>query len=158
MKNTYSELYLHFIFASKVTSLIQDGEMKNDLYKYMTGIIKNRGQKLLIINGMPDHVHILVNVQPDLLISDFVREVKEHSTKFINKKYQLKEKFYWQTGYGCVSFSKRDIPKMIAYVEDQAGYHQTISFKEEFIRILVENEIEYKPEYLFDFIGEPQSA
>jgi len=126
-------------------------DIKEDLYKYISGIVNNQKQNLLIINGMPDHVHILLNCRPDVNLSNSVKEIKEHSTKYLNNEKMLGGKFYWQAGFWAFSVSKRDLDMIINYIKKQEVHHQKSSFKNEYIQILKENEIEFKEQYLFDF-------
>lgn len=100
---------------------------------------------------MPDHIHLLINCKPNINLSDCIREIKEHSSKFINDKKTLKGKFYWQGGFGAFSVSKKDVPMILNYIKDQEEHHKKKSFRDEYLEILKENEIEYKEEYLFDF-------
>lgn len=151
MPNTYSQIFYHLVFAVRNRESLITAEIKNDLYKYISGIITNQKQKLFIINGMPDHVHILMNCKPNMNLSDNVREIKEHSTKFINNKKILRGKFYWQEGFGAFSVSKKDLPIIMNYIKHQEDHHSNRSFKEEYLDFLKENEIDYKDEYLFDF-------
>ncbi|MEO6190508.1 MAG: transposase, partial [Saprospiraceae bacterium] len=124
---------------------------KDDLYKYISGIITNQKQKLFIINGMPDHIHILMNCKPNMNLSDNIRDIKEHSTKFINEKKILKGKFYWQEGFGAFTVSIKDVAIVLNYIRNQVEHHKKKSFREEYLEFLKENEIEFKDEYLFDF-------
>jgi len=117
----------------------------------MSGIIDNQKQKLFIINGMPDHVHLLLNCKPDVNLSDLVREIKEHSSKFINSKNILKGKFYWQGGFGAFTVSKKDVTMILNYIKNQEKHHRIKVFRSEYLDLLKENEVEFKEEYLFDF-------
>ena len=151
MADTYTRIFYHVVFAVRNReSLIVPG-IKDNLYKYISGIITNQKQKLFIINGMPDHVHILMNCKPDMNLSDNIREIKEHSTKYINGKNILKGKFYWQQGFGAFTVSKRDVSLILNYIKNQEEHHEKKTFREEYLQFLIENEIEYKKEYLFDF-------
>ncbi len=151
MANTYSQIFYHVVFAVRNReSLIVPG-IKEELYKYITGIINNQKQKLFIINGMPDHVHLLLNCKPDVNLSDLVREIKEHATKFINEKKIIRGKFYWQAGFGAFSVSKKDVSVVLNYIKNQEEHHRVKTFREEYLEFLKENEIEFKDEYLFDF-------
>lgn len=152
MANTYTQIFYHVVFAVRNREALIAGPLKEELYKYIAGIINNQKQKLFIINGMPDHVHMLLNCRPDVNLSNTVKEVKEHSSKFINDKKVLKGKFYWQEGFGAFTVSKRDVPMILNYIKNQEAHHAKQSFKEEYIRFLKEHEVEYKEEYLFDFL------
>ena len=100
---------------------------------------------------MQVHIHILMNCKPNLNLSDNVRDIKEHSTKFINDKRILKRKFYWQAGFGAFTVSKKDVPMILNYIKNQEDHHKKNTFRDEYLHFLQENEIEFKEEYLFDF-------
>jgi len=151
MANTYSQIFYHVVFAVRNRRALITPHIKVDLYKYMAGIINNQKQKLFIINGMPDHIHMLLNCKPDVNLSSLVREIKEHSSKHINDKFEVQWKFTWQDGFGAFSNSKRELPYIINYIKDQENHHRRKSFKEEYLELLKENEVEFKDEYLFDF-------
>lgn len=153
MADTYSQIFYHVVFAVRNREASIVPELKNELYKYIAGIIENKGQKLFIINGMPDHVHLLLNCKPNMNLSDLVREIKEHSTLFINKKNILRGKFYWQAGFGAFTVSKRDVSMILNYIKNQEDHHGKVSFKDEYISCLKENDVEFKEEYVFDFIN-----
>lgn len=152
MANTYTQIFYHIVFAVKNREALIVPAIKEDLYKYISGIISNQNQKLFIINGMPDHVHILVNCKPDMHLSNLVKEIKEHSSKFINEKGILKGKFYWQIGFGAFTVSKKELPSVINYIKNQEEHHGKRTFREEYVEFLKENEIDYKEEYIFDTI------
>jgi REP element-mobilizing transposase RayT len=151
MADTYSQIFYHVIFAVRNRESLITDEIKDDLYKYISGIIDNQKQKLFIINGMPDHIHLLLNCKPNMNLSDNVREIKEHSTKFINGKNLHRGKFYWQEGFGAFTVSKKDVLMIVNYIKNQEEHHKKNSFKEEYILFLRDNEIEFKDEYVFDF-------
>ena len=151
MADTFTQIYYHVVFAVRNRKSMITSDIKEDLYKYISGIINNQKQKLLIINGMPDHVHILLNCKPDVNLSNTVKEIKEHSTKFLNNEKKLNGKFYWQAGFGAFSVSKRDVNMICNYIKNQEEHHTKRSFKNEFVDFLNDNEIEFKEQYLFDF-------
>ncbi len=151
MADTYSQIFYHLVFSVRNRESLIVNEIKDDLYKYISGIITNQKQKLFIINGMPDHIHILINCKPNMNLSDNVKEIKEHSTKFINAKKILRGKFYWQAGFGAFTVSKKDVSMILNYIKNQEEHHKKRSFREEYLELLKENEIEFKEEYLFDF-------
>jgi putative transposase len=122
------------------------------LYKYITGIVSNKEQKMLAINGMPDHIHFLIGMKPSCCLSDLVREVKKSSNEFIKEKRFTKFKFQWQEGYGAFSYSHSSLDNVIDYIMNQKEHHKKKTFKEEYIEFLKRFEIEYKPEYLFEWI------
>lgn len=151
MADTYTQIFYHVVFAVRNRESLIIPSVKEDLYKYISGIVTNQKQKLFIINGMPDHVHLLLNCKPNMNLSDLVREIKEHSTKFINDKKLLRGKFYWQAGFGAFTVSKKDVAMILNYIKTQEEHHQKKTFREEYLELLKENEIEFKKEYLFEF-------
>lgn len=152
MANTYSQLYIHIIFAVKGRQSLISEKWKEELYKYITGIITNKGQKLIAINGMPDHIHILIGLKPDKAISDLVRDIKSNSSKFINDGKWVNGRFEWQTGFGAFSYSHSQLTNVINYIQRQEDHHKTKTFKEEYIEFLKSFNIEFKAEYLFSGI------
>ncbi len=151
MANTYSQIFYHVVFAVKHRQSLITHSIKDELYKYITGVINNQKQVLFIINGMPDHVHLLLNCKPDVNLSNLVKEIKEHSTKFINDKKIIPGKFYWQGGFGAFSVGRRDIPNVIRYIKNQEEHHSKKNFKDEYLEFLKENEIEFEEKYIFEF-------
>ena len=122
---------------------------KDELYKYMAGIIRGREQKLMIINGMPDHIHILLGLKPDCSLSDLVREIKSNSSKWINENFMSREKFQWQTGFGAFSVGQREIKIVIDYIFSQEIHHGNKKFRAEYAELLKDNQIEFENQYLF---------
>ena len=152
MPNTYSKIYIHVIFSVKGRDNIIGNKWKDELYKYITGIIRNKNQKLIIINGMPDHLHLLIGLKPDKSLSDLVREIKNNSTNFINENRFVKGKFRWQEGFGAFSYSDSQLNKIINYIRNQQTHHKKKSFKDEYIEILKKFKIEYDEKYLPEFL------
>jgi putative transposase len=150
MANTYSQLYIHIVFAVKGRQNLISANWKNEIYKFITGIITNKEQKLIVINGMPDHVHILIGLKPDKSISDLVRDIKANSSKFINDKKWINGKFEWQTGFGAFSYSHSQLTNVTNYIRNQEEHHKTKTFKEEYIEFLKLFNVDFKNEYLFD--------
>jgi len=152
MPNTYSQLYIQVVFAVKGRQNLISKENKNELEKYITGIVSNRDQKLICIYVMPDHVHILIGIKPTITISDLVRDIKAGSSKFINDNKWLKGKFCWQEGFCAFSYSKSNLDNVINYINNQEEHHKIKTFKEEYIDFLKKFEIEYDEKYLFEWI------
>ena len=150
MANTYTQIYLQIVIVVKYRQYLIPSAKKDHLYKYMTGIIQKRGHKLLTINGIPDHVHILIGFNPDKNLTDAIKEVKRCSTNFMNNQKWFKGKFLWQRGYGCFSYSRSHLNMIIKYIEDQEKHHQKRSFKEEYIELLKRYEVDFDDRYLFD--------
>ncbi len=152
MPNTYSQIYIQIVFAVKGRQNLIFPNHREELHKYITGIVQNREQKMLSIFAMPDHTHILVGIKPTISISDLVRDVKAGSSKFINDNNLVKGKFNWQEGFGAFSYSKSQIDTVIKYILNQEEHHKIKTFKEEYIDFLQKFEIEYNEKYLFEWI------
>ena len=152
MPNTYTQLFIHVIFAVKGRENSIGQIWKHELYKYICGIVNGKYQKVYSINGMPDHVHILLSIKPDISLSDLVRDIKSNSSKWINTKQYVKGKFQWQEGFGAFSCSQSQLDNVIAYINNQEIHHSKRSFKEEYIEFLNLYNIEYDEKYVFDWI------
>ena len=149
MANTYTQLYIHIVFAVKFRAGLISSSWKNELYKYITGIVSGNKQKLMMINGMEDHVHILISLNADGSISDLVRDIKAGSSKWINEQRLVPRKFEWQKGFGAFSISKSHIHKTVQYIINQEQHHKKKTFVEEYIEFLNAYEIPYDPKYIF---------
>ena len=152
MANTYTQIYIQIVFAVKGRQNLISKENREELHKFITGIVSNRNQKLFAVFAMPDHVHILVSMSPNMLISDLVRDIKAGSSKFINEKKWTNEKFNWQEGYGAFSYSKSSVDSVVKYILNQEEHHKNKTFKNEYLDFLEKFEIEYDSKYLFDWI------
>lgn len=152
MANTFSQIYIQTVFAvSDRMSLIQTN-FKEDLFKYITGIVTNQGQKLISINGMPDHVHILIGLRPAMALADVVREIKADSTNFINRNKWVRGKFSWQEGYGAFSYGHSQLNTIIRYIQNQEKHHSRRSFRDEYLTLLRKFDIPFDDKYVFKFI------
>lgn len=149
---TFSQIYIQIVFAVKGRQNLISSNWEDELYKYITGIIQNKGQTLIAINGMPDHIHLLIGMSPNCCLSDLVREVKKSSNAFINDKKYVKGVFQWQSGYGAFSYSHSALDNVVGYIDNQKEHHQKRTFREEYIEFLKKFDIEYKEEYLFEWI------
>ena len=152
MPNTYSQIYLQFVFAVKHRQSLIPKEHKEELHKYITGIVQNRKAKMIAVHCMPDHAHLFVGFKPVMSISDFVKEVKVASNEFINEKPWMKQKFNWQEGYGVFSYGHSQIDAVAKYVLNQEVHHQTKTFREEYLEFLQKFVIPYDEKYLFEFL------
>lgn len=149
MANTYTQIHIQTVFVvQNRQSLIYD-EWKDDLYKYITAIIQNNDHKLLQINGMPDHVHILFGLRPVQALSDLMKQVKQDSSKWINQNMLAKGKFTWQEGYGAFSYSKSQLPRVIKYIQNQQEHHRKRTFREEYLALLETHGVDYDERYIF---------
>lgn len=153
MADTYSQIYIQIVFSVQNRKALVHESFETELYKYITGIVQNKGQKLIAINGMPDHIHIFIGMKPNCCLSDLVREIKKSSNSFINEKQFTNIPFYWQEGFGAFSYSFSQVDTVVNYIKNQKSHHQTKSFKEEYIEFLEKFKIEYKEEYLFDWLN-----
>ena len=154
MPGTFSQIYIQIVFAVKGRQNLIGKEWKDELYKYISGIITNKGQKSIIVNGVADHVHIFVGLKPAMAISDLVRDIKNNSSNFINDKKFVKGKFSWQEGYGAFSYAHSQIENVYQYIANQEEHHKKKSFKEEYLDFLQKFEIDYNEKYLFDWVEE----
>ena len=152
MANTFSQIYLHFVFAVSQRECAIDDSWRLDLYKYLVGSISRRGNHVVAIGGMPDHVHILVSMSPSEAPSVLVQQVKMQSSKWINEKQLTPKPFKWQTGYGCFSYTKSHVSAVVTYIKNQRKHHSTQGFLDEFRHILENLEIPHEDIYLFDEI------
>lgn len=151
MANTYTQIYVQIVFAVRERDGLIAPEWKEDLFKYIAGIIRKRGQKLIAIGGVADHIHILIAISPDIALSDLVRDIKTASGKWINGRRLVRGRFYWQEGFGAFSYSRSQVDEVAKYVLNQEEKHRTRSFKDEYIRMLRKFEVEYDDRYIFDF-------
>lgn len=152
MANTFSQIYIQTVFAvSNRQSLIKP-EFREELYKYITGIVKNQGQKLISINGVLDHIHILIGLRPAMALADLVQEIKADSTNFINKKKWLRGRFSWQEGYGAFSYGHSQLDTIIRYIQNQEKHHSRRTFRDEYLTLLRKFDIAFEEKYVFEFI------
>ena len=151
MPGTYSQIYIQIVFAVKGRENLIGNNWKAELNKYISGIIKGKGHKPIIVNGMPDHIHVFVGLKPAMSISDLVRDIKNNSSNFINSNNFLKRKFSWQESYGAFSYSHSHIANVYDYILNQEKHHQQKSFKQEYVEFMERFEIEYEDKYLFEW-------
>lgn len=152
MANTYSQVYLQFVFAVKGRQSLISATHNDELQKYITGVVQHRNQKMLAINNVPDHLHMLVGFNTSMSMADFMEEVKAISSKFINERHWINGKFEWQRGYGVFSYSRSQIDDVIQYIGNQQAHHNKKTFKEEYIEFLEKFQIDYDSRYLFEWI------
>lgn len=152
MANTFSQIYTQTVFAVQNRLSLIGPEFKEDLYKYITGIVRNQGQKLISINGMPDHLHILIGLKPAMALADLVREIKADSSNFINKNKCVRGRFSWQEGYGAFSYGHSQLDTIIRYIQSQEKHHRRRSFKDEYLTLLRKFDIAFDDKYIFKFI------
>ncbi len=153
MAGTYSQIYIQVVFAVKGRQNLLQKEWQAEVFKYMSGIINNKGQKPIIINGVSDHVHAFIGLKPSMALSDLVRDVKNNSTNFINDHSWIKGKFSWQEGYGAFSYGHSQLNTIIRYIQNQEKHHARRSFRSEYLTLLRKFDIAFDDKYLFEFIG-----
>ncbi|MGY6650284.1 IS200/IS605 family transposase [Wenyingzhuangia sp. IMCC45574] len=149
MANTYSQLYFHIVFAVKGRNNLITNTFKEDSYKYITGIISSNNQKLMIINGMPNHIHILLSTKPNCNLSELVRSIKANSSRWINEKNLTARKFEWQNGFGAFTVSQSGVKPVVNYIKKQEEHHKKKSFKDEYVDFLNAYEIDFNEKYIF---------
>lgn len=151
MANTFTQIYIHLVFATKNRNALIHESFEDELHKYITGTVQAKGNKLLAINGMPDHIHIFIGLSPNVSISDLVREIKKASTNWINQSGVCQSKFEWQSGFGAFTYSASHIDNVVRYILNQKEHHRKQNFKSEYLKLLELYNIEYTENYLFNF-------
>jgi putative transposase len=151
MPNTYSQIYIQIVFAVKGRQNFIKESFREEVQKYMSGIINNKKQKLYAIYCMPDHTHLLVSIKPDIAISKLVRDIKANTTSFIKEKRFANDVFSWQEGFGAFSYSKSQSERVMNYILKQPLHHRKKNFKEEYYEFLMKYDIAYDEKYVFEF-------
>jgi putative transposase len=151
MANTYTKIYIHSVFTPMHREHLINPRWEESLYKFITGIVHNNGHKLLAINGVSDHIHILTGFKPDQSVSDMMKDIKANSSRWINANKLVAGKFQWQEGFGAFSYGHSQLDVIIQYVNNQKQHHQRMSFKKEYLSLLKKFEVEYQDEYVFKF-------
>ncbi|MDR0941361.1 MAG: IS200/IS605 family transposase [Bacteroidales bacterium] len=154
MANTYTQCYFHLVFSPKNRDALIGKTWKDELEKYITGIVQMRKHKMLAISAMKDHVHILIGYNVSELIPDLVSEIKTSTNQYIKEKKFSPFKFDWQRGYGAFTHSRSQIDDVVKYIMNQEEHHKKRAFKEEYLEILRKNDIAFDNHYLFEFFDE----
>ena len=149
---TFTQIYVQLVFAVKNRDAVLSKEIRNYVFKYMSGILTNMKHKSIIVNGTSNHVHILLGLNPFISVSDTVHEIKRSSSLYINKEKLCIGRFNWQEGYGGFSYSRTQIPNIYNYIENQESHHKLKTFQQEYIDYLNTNEMEFEEQFLFDFL------
>ena len=150
MANTYTQIHIQTVFVVKSRECLISKNWEDELYKYITGITSNHGHKVLQINGMPDHVHLLFGLRPTQALSDLMQQIKQDSSVWINQNGFLQNRFSWQAGYGAFSYAKSQVPNVIRYIQNQEDHHKKRTFTEEYVELLKEFEIDFNQQYIFN--------
>lgn len=151
MANTYRKIYIQIVFAVENRQALLIEPWREEVFKYIAGVVKKRDHYSLAVNGSKDHIHFFLDYNPNDLIADLVREVKKSSNSFINKNKFSEYNFGWQSGYGVFSHGYREKATIIEYIKNQKEHHRKISFKEEYLKFLKSYDIDFKNEYIFKF-------
>ncbi len=154
MANTYTQIYLQVVFAVEGRQSLIPASRNDELQKYITGIVTNQGQKLIAINNMPDHIHILIGLKPSIRLSDLVRDIKAFSSKFINEQRWVAGRFSWQEGFGAFSYGHSQLGSVIRYIENQQIHHRRRTFAEEYEKLLERFKVPYEQRYVFKPVEE----
>ena len=149
MPDTYTQLHIQLVFAVKYRQALIEKAWKDELDKYTTGIIQSNGHKLLQINSMPDHTHILLGMRPNQAISSLVQNVKAETTKWIQEKKFCSKRFAWQNGFGAFSYSKSHVENVVRYIKNQEAHHAKQKFLDEYREILRKFGVPYDEQYIF---------
>jgi REP element-mobilizing transposase RayT len=152
MPGSYSQIYIQYVFAVKDRENLLQKPWREEVFKYMAGIIKAKNQKPIIVNGFTDHVHVFVGLKPSMNIADLVRDIKNNSSNFINEQKWVPGKFSWQEGYGAFSYAHSQIDDVYRYIANQETHHSKRSFRDEYIDFLQKFAVDYDEKYLFDWL------
>lgn len=153
MAGTYSQIYIQVVFSPYKHENFIHHSWSDELFKYIGGIIRNKGQKLICINGMHDHIHIFIGIKPSIAVSDLVRDIKNNSSNFINNRKFVKGKFSWQEGFGVFSYSHSQVGLICDYIMNQQEHHKRKSFRDEYLEMLKKSEIDFDEKYLFEWLS-----
>ena len=154
MANTYTQIYIQVVFAVQSRQNLIRPEIKEELQKYMTGIVTRQGQKLIAIHCMPDHTHLLIGLKPSIALSDLVGDIKTGSTNHINEQHWVAGRFSWQEGFGAFSYSHSQLKGIIEYIRDQVKHHERKTFREEYLAFLERYEVSYDERFIFKSLDE----
>jgi len=149
MANTYTQIYIQIVFAVQARQCLIQRQKKERLHKYITGIVTQRGQKLLAVHCMPDHTHLVVGLKPSIALSDLVRDVKNASANFVNSERWVLGRFSWQEGFGAFSYGHSQLTHILRYVHEQEKHHERLSFRDEYVRFLRKFEIDHDERFIF---------
>lgn len=151
MANTFCQIYIQTVFAVTDRSCVIKPSFKEEVHKYITGIVTNHGQKLIVVNSMPDHLHMLIGLRPSMALAELVREIKSESSRFINENKWVPGRFSWQEGYGAFSYGHSQLDMIIRYIQNQEQHHRRRSFRLEYLTLLRKFDIAFEDKYVFEF-------
>lgn len=151
MAGTFTQLYVQAVFAVRGRENLLHQPWRGEVFKYIAGIINGKNQKPIIVNGVGDHVHVFVGMRPSMSVSDLVRDIKNNSSKFINERKWLPGKFAWQEGFSAFTYTHEHIDRVYQYIMNQEEHHRIKSFREEYMELLREFNVEFEEKYLFEW-------
>ena len=149
MANTFTQIYIQTVFAVENRICLIKDAWREELHKYITGIVQNNKHKLIAINSMFDHIHIFIGMKPVQSVSNMLQDIKDSSSKWINQKNFVRGHFSWQAGYGAFSYSHSHIDSVVKYIQNQQQHHLKKTFREEYIEFLEKFDVPYDPRYIF---------
>ena len=152
MANTYTQIYIQVVFSVQGRSNLIKKDNKKELHKYITGIVRNKKQKLIAINSMPDHIHIFIGMKPSIALSDLARDIKNNTSTFINEKKWVRGTFSWQEGFGAFSYGHSQIDAVVKYIQNQEEHYAKKTFKDEYLELLKKFNVQFDTKYLFNWI------
>lgn len=152
MADTYTQIYIQVVFAVSGRQNLISKDHKEEIHRYITGIVRNNSQKLIAVNSMPDHLHMPVGLQPDMALSDLVRDVKANTSNFINERRLVRGKFSWREGFGAFSYSHSQLGAVIRYTQNQEQHHKQRSFRDEYLEMLKKFDVAFDSKYIFDLV------
>lgn len=153
MANTYTQILVQIVFAVKARQNLISEEYREQIEKYICGIVSNKRSKPLAIYCNPDHCHILIGLHPSVSISEIARDIKSNSSKWINENNWISKNFAWQEGFGAFTYSHSQLNRVVQYIRNQPEHHRKKTFREEYMEYLKEFEVEYDKRYVFRFIS-----
>lgn len=152
MAGTFTQIYIQAVFAVKGRYNLLQKPWCDDVFKYMAGIIKNKGQKPIIVNGVADHAHLFVGLKPSMAVSDLIRDVKNNTSNFINEQKWIRGRFAWQEGYGAFSYAHSQVETVYNYILNQEEHHRKRTFREEYLGFLEKFQVPYEDRFLFEWL------
>jgi putative transposase len=146
--STYTQIRYHLVFATQDRRPVLGDSKRRDLFKYMSGVIKNSGNRPVWIDGVRDHAHILLSLHPTVALANLVKDVKVASSVWIKQNHVFPHFAAWQEGYGAFTYSLGDEPGLIAYLKRQEEHHRKVTFEEEYRKLLLDAGIEFDERYV----------
>jgi putative transposase len=154
MADTFTQIHIQIIFAVKYWHVLLSPEWKSELHRYITGMVQSDGHKMLAVNSVSDHIHMLIGMRPHVALSEMVREIKFATTSLIGRNFRTSRRFRWQEGYGAFSYSRSQVPNVIRYILHQEEHHARKTFRQEYLGLLTAFDTEISGKMLFEWISD----